>query len=208
MIRWLVALGLTLAALPGAAQVYTYIDAQGNRVFTDQPRPGNATKVEVPPGNRMATPPSATTSTATSEKPPAEPLFRYEMLRLLIPEPDATIRSTAGEMIVTATSEPGLQKGHRYRLLLDGKSTGEPRPSPVFALENIDRGTHHLAVEILDEQDRIVERTANQPFHMQRVSLAQKRRVKPCAKADYGQRPECPLSDKPKEEESSILPFF
>ncbi|WP_434559172.1 DUF4124 domain-containing protein [Pseudomonas sp. Z4-20] len=208
MIRWLLALGLSLTVLPSLAQVYTYIDAQGNRVFTDQPRPGNAKKVELPPGNRMATPPSAATSAAMSAKPPSEPLFRYEMLRLLIPEPDATIRSTAGEMIVTATSEPGLQKGHRYRLLLDGKPTGEPGPSPVFALENIDRGTHHLAVEILDEQDRIVERTANQPFHMQRMSLAQKRRVKPCAKTDYGQRPECPLSDKPKEEESSILPFF
>ncbi|MNG14916.1 hypothetical protein D3C84_987090 [compost metagenome] len=130
------------------------------------------------------------------------------MLRLLIPEPDATIRSTAGELIVSVTSEPGLQKGHRYRLLLDGQPTGAPGASPVFALSNIDRGTHHLAVEILDEQDRIVERTANQPFHMQRMSLAQKRRIKPCATADYGQRPECPLAEKPEEEKSSILPFF
>ncbi|WP_434675751.1 DUF4124 domain-containing protein [Pseudomonas sp. D3-10] len=208
MSRWLLAAALLLSASPGLAQVYTYIDAQGNRVFTDQPRPGNAKKLQLSPGNRMQAPPPGTTSTAPSEEPRPEPLFRYEMLRLLIPEPDATIRSTAGELIVTATSEPGLQKGHRYRLLLDGKPTGAAGPSPVFALKNIDRGSHQLAVEILDEQDRIVERTANQPFHMQRMSLAQKRRVKPCTKADYGQRPECPLADKPKEEESSILPFF
>ncbi|MCE0462886.1 MULTISPECIES: DUF4124 domain-containing protein [Pseudomonas] len=206
MIRWML-LGLALVALPGLAQVYTYIDAQGNRVFTDQPRPGNAKKVQLPPGNRMPTPPVSTAPAPTSDEPP-RPVFHYEMLRLLIPEPDATIRSTAGELIVTATSEPGLKKGHRYRLLLDGQPTGEPGPSPVFALSNVDRGTHHLAVEILDEQDRIVERTANQPFHMQRMSLAQKRRVKPCAMADYGQRPECPLADKPEEEKSSILPFF
>ncbi|WP_210642421.1 DUF4124 domain-containing protein [Pseudomonas sp. Tri1] len=207
MIRWLLALGLALAAQPGVAQVYTYIDAQGNRVFTDQPRPGNARKVELPPGNRMPPPPASAAPVPTAKNLP-EPLFRYEMLRLLIPEPDATIRSTAGELIVSVTSEPGLQKGHRYRLLLDGQPTGAPGPSPVFALSNIDRGSHHLAVEILDEQDRIVERTANQPFHMQRTSLAQKRRIKPCATADYGQRPECPLADKPEEEKSSILPFF
>ncbi|MDU9039492.1 DUF4124 domain-containing protein [Pseudomonas corrugata] len=206
MIRLALALYLSLTALPGMAQVYTYVDAQGNRVFTDQPRPGNAKKVQLPPGNRMPAQPPAATSASTSEAQ-SEPLFHYEMLRLLIPEPDATIRSTAGELIVTATSEPGLKKGHHYRLLLDGRPTGEPGPSPVFALSNIDRGTHQLAVEILDEQDRIVERTANQPFHMQRTSLAQKRRIKPCATADYGQRPECPLADKP-EEESSILPFF
>ncbi|WHS60731.1 DUF4124 domain-containing protein [Pseudomonas sp. G2-4] len=206
MIRWLLALSLLVTALPGMAQVYTYIDAQGNRVFTDQPRPGNAKKVQLPPGNRMPSPPSST-APAPAPKAPPEPLFHYEMLRLLIPEPDATIRSTAGELIASATSEPPLQKGHRYRLLLDGQPTGAPGPSPVFALSNIDRGTHHLAVEILDEQGRVVERTANQPFHMQRMSLAQKRRVKPCITADYGQRPECPLADKP-EEKSSILPFF
>ncbi|MCP2075710.1 UNVERIFIED_ORG: hypothetical protein J2Y77_005146 [Pseudomonas lini] len=206
MIRWLLALGLLLATLPGMAQVYTYIDAQGNRVFTDQPRPGNAKKVQLPPGNRMS-PPSASAAPAPTAENRPEPLFHYEMLRLLIPEPDATIRSTAGELIVSVTSEPGLKKGHRYRLLLDGQPTGAPGPSPVFALSDIDRGTHHLAVEILDEQDRILERTANQPFHMQRMSLAQKRRIKPCAIADYGLRPECPLADKP-EEESSILPFF
>lgn len=32
------------------------------------------------------------------------------MLRILVPEPDATIRSSAGEIIVSVTSEPGLQK--------------------------------------------------------------------------------------------------
>ncbi|SCZ34852.1 MULTISPECIES: DUF4124 domain-containing protein [unclassified Pseudomonas] len=207
MIRWLIALGLSLAALPGMAQVYTYIDAQGNRVFTDQPRPGNAKKVQLPPANRLPTPPASTNPPPAAEVP-SKPLFHYEMLRLLIPEPDATIRSTAGELIVSVTSEPGLKKGHRYRLLLDGQPTGAPGPSPVFALSNIDRGTHQLAVEILDEQDHIVERTANQPFHMQRMSLAQKRRIKPCATADYGQRPECPLAEKPEEEKSSILPFF
>jgi hypothetical protein len=206
MSRWALALCLSLVAWPAMAQIYTYIDAQGNRVFTDQPRPGNAKKVQLPSGNRMPMPPAAATSAPTSEAQ-SKPLFHYEMLRLLIPEPDTTIRSTAGELIVTVTSEPGLKKGHRYRLLLDGRPTGEPGPSPVFALSNIDRGTHQLAVEILDEQDRTLERTANQPFHMQRISLAQKRRIKPCATADYGQRPECPLADRP-EEESSILPFF
>lgn len=142
------------------------------------------------------------------EKAEAKPLFRYDMLRVLVPEPDATIRSSAGELIVSITSEPGLQRGHRYRLLLDGQPTAEPGPSPVFALSNIDRGSHNLSVEILDELGRTVERTANQPFHMLRISLAQKRQVKPCTLADYGQRPECPLKDKPEEEKNPFLRFF
>ncbi|RON11763.1 DUF4124 domain-containing protein [Pseudomonas frederiksbergensis] len=189
-----------LISLPAMAEVFTYIDAQGNRVFTDQPGTRNAKRVPLATSNRMSANPSAAPMTAAKNQ--ANPLFHYDMLRVLVPDPDATIRSTAGELIVSVTSEPGLQQGHRYRLLLDGQPTAEPGPSPVFALSNIDRGSHHLSVEILDERGRTVERTANQPFHMLRISLAQKRQVKPCILTDYGQRPECPLKDKPEEESS------
>lgn len=202
------ALYLMLIALPAAAEVYTYIDAQGNRVFTDQPGSGNAKRVPMATSNRMSANPTGAAPMTTAKKTEAKALFHYDMLRVLVPEPDATVRSSAGELIVSITSEPGLQRGHRYRLLLDGQPTADPGPSPVFALSNIDRGSHHLAVEILDEQGRMVERTPSQPFHMLRTSLAQKRQVKPCTLADYGQRPECPLADKPKEEKSSIFSFF
>jgi hypothetical protein len=196
-----------LLSLPASAEVFTYLDAQGNRVYTDQPKPGNAERVPLATGNRMSAT-GTTPPTAIKKKPEQKPQYRYDMLRVLVPEPDATVRSTPGEIIVSVTSEPGLQRGHRYRLLLDGQPTAEPGLSPVFPLTNIDRGTHQLSVEILDEQGRIVERTANQPFHMQRMTLAQKRKVKPCTLEDFGQRPECPLTDKPAEEKNPLLRFF
>jgi hypothetical protein len=201
------ALGLLLISLAAAGEVYTYIDAQGNRVFTDQPPPGNAKPLQLKQGNRMSANPGAATPAPATSKAKGKALFHYQMLRVLVPDPDATIRNTQGELIVSVTSEPGLQRGHRYRLLLDGKPTADPGPSPVFALTDIDRGSHHLAVEILDEQGRMVERTPNQPFHMLRTSLAQKRQANPCTPADFGLRPECPLADKPKEEKS-IFSFF
>ena len=197
-----------LIALPASAEVFTYVDAQGNRVFTDQPGSGNAKRVPLATSNRMSANPSGAAPGIAGKKPETKPLMHYDMLRVLIPEPDATVRSSAGELIISVTSEPGLQRGHRYRLLLDGQPTAEPGPSPVFALRNIDRGSHTLSVEILDQNGRTVERTANQPFHMLRISLAQKRQVKPCALSDYGQRPECPLKDQPKEETNPFLRFF
>ncbi|MEO8647078.1 DUF4124 domain-containing protein [Pseudomonas sp.] len=197
-----------LIAQPVTAEVFTYVDAQGNRVYTDQPGSGNAKRVPMATSNRMSANPTGAAPMTAPKKTEAKALFHYDMLRILVPEPDATVRSSAGEIIVSVTSEPGLQRGHRYRLLLDGQPTAEPGPSPVFALSNIDRGSHNLSVEILDEQGRTVERTANQPFHMLRISLAQKRQVKPCALADYGQRPECPLKDKPAEEKNPFLRFF
>ncbi|MHC8289454.1 DUF4124 domain-containing protein [Pseudomonas sp. XS1P51] len=197
-----------LIALPASAEVFTYVDAQGNRVFTDQPGSGNAKRVPMGTSNRMSANPTGATPMAAAKETEAKPLFHYDMLRVLVPEPDATIHSSGGELIVSVTSEPGLQRGHRYRLLLDGRPTAEPGPSPVFALSNIDRGSHNLSVEILDEQGRTVERTANQPLQMLRISLAQKRQIKPCALTDYGQRPECPLKDKPVEKKNPFLRFF
>jgi hypothetical protein len=197
-----------LIALPVTAEVFTYVDAQGNRVYTDQPGSGNAKRVPLATSNRMSANPTGAAPLIASQKTEDKPLFHYDMLRVLVPEPDATVRSNAGELIVSVTNEPGLQRGHRYRLLLDGQPTAEPGLSPVFALSNIDRGSHNLSVEILDEQGRIVERTANQPFQMLRISLAQKRKVKPCALTDFGQRPECPLKDKPEEEKNPFLRFF
>ena len=174
MIRaWLI-VAMALVTLQASAEVFTYIDSQGNRVYTDQPR-SNAKRVPIATSNRMSANPTAAAPITTAKKSPEQPPFHYDMLRILVPEPDATIRSSAGEIIVSVTSEPGLQRGHRYRLLLDGQATGEPGLSPVFPLNNIDRGSHNLSVEILDLEGRTVERTANQPFHMLRISLAQKR---------------------------------
>ena len=194
---------LLLLSLPTVAQVYTYIDAEGNRVFTDKPRQGNAEAVQLAPSNSMPAPDSMNQPAAA--EPMAKPVLTYQMLRILIPQPDATVRNNAGSLIVTATSEPALHAGHSYRLLLDGEAVGEPGRSPVFPLENVDRGTHKLVVEIIDAKGLLIERTPSQPFHMQRISLAQKRRVNPCKKDDYGVRPECPLKDKPKEK--SDIPF-
>ena len=197
---------LLLAGLPAAAQVYTYVDADGNRVFTDRPASDNAERIELPPTNNMSLPASTTPAPVAEPRTPAP---SYQMLRILLPQPDVTIRDSAGNLIVTATSEPALHGGHSFRLLLDGQAAGTSGRSPVFSLENIDRGTHQLAVEIIDSQGRILERTPSQPLHMLRISLAQKRLVKPCKKGDYGVRAECPLKDKPAEKKDiPFVPFI
>lgn len=206
-VRSLLLLCLLLITWPAAADVYTYVDPQGNRVFTDQPHPGNARRVDIPPSNISSQPPK---HVVQKNPAPAKPkaMFRYQLLRILVPEPDATVRSMTGELIVSVSNDPVLQNGHTYRLLVDDQPYGQAGRSPVFPLINIDRGTHQLAVEILDETGRILERTPNQPFHMLRISLAQKRLAQPCTETDYGVRPECALADKPAEKKSSFLPFF
>lgn len=190
-----------------SAQVYTYIDAEGNRVFTDKPRSSNAERVMLAPSSNVELSQPAPTVRMAPAPAVSKPTVHYQVLRILVPEPDASIHNGSGEMIVTLSSEPGLLPGHNYRLLLNGQQQGESSRSPVFSLQHIDRGTHQLAAEILDSAGLIVERTPAQPFHMHRMSLTQKRKINPCKKEEYGVRPECPLKDKPKEK-TSILPFL
>lgn len=204
-LHWALICVLMLIGHSAVAEVYTYIDAEGNRVFTDQPHK-NAKKVDIAPSNQIRSA-AKKPSQASSAKPKPGPLFHYQLLRILAPEPDSTIRDIQGNLIVTVTNDPELQPGHVYRLLLDGKVYGDAGRSPVFPLTNIDRGTHQLSIEIVDQYGRVAERTPNQPFHMMRISLAQKRLANPCKNEEYGVRPECPIKDKPPEE-SSILPFF
>ena len=104
-----------------SAQVYTYIDAEGNRVFTDKPRSSNAERVVLAPSNSAQM--SQPQPTVRMAPPPAvsKPTVHYQLLRILVPEPDASIHNGSGDMIVTLTSEPGLLPGHSYRLLLNGE---------------------------------------------------------------------------------------
>ncbi|WBE25324.1 DUF4124 domain-containing protein [Denitrificimonas caeni] len=193
------------------AAIYTYIDSDGERVYTDQPpQHQHAEKVNVAPTNKLP----ATPKVQVIQPPPvyesdsSSLVLQYQILRILAPEPDATVRANERQLTVTVSSEPALQDGHRYRIFLDGEVVAEPSRSPVFRLRDIDRGTHQLAVEIINEQGAVLERTPAQPFHLRQTTLNDKRRVRPCSIDDYGVRAECPLKDKLEEESPSILPFF
>ncbi|WP_311968615.1 DUF4124 domain-containing protein [Pseudomonas baltica] len=185
-----------------SAEVYTYTDAQGNQVFTDQPRK-NAKRVPLPPSNNLnQTPLTVKKSPATpAKKAPLKVVTHYDMLRILAPEPDGTVNQSSGELVVTVTSDPALYEGDQYQILLDGNPVGSPGTSPVIMIKPVDRGLHQLAAQIIDSDGETVERTAPQKLNMQRISLAQKRRNDPCEAADWGVRPECPLSAKPCEKD-------
>lgn len=191
---------MALCSLPLQAAVYTYIGKDGSRVFTDQGDIEGATRVEVRPPNVS----SPTTAVKKLSPPPPEqapeepPELVYDTLRIAMPAADAAIQSNDGGLVVVLESAPDLQPGHLYRLEMDGQVQGTPQRSPVFTLQALDRGTHQLAGEIVDQRGEVLERTPAQPVHIQRISLDQRRRVAGCKEADYGKRPECPEYLRPK----------
>ncbi|WP_462380055.1 DUF4124 domain-containing protein [Pseudomonas sp. Marseille-QA0892] len=201
------ALGLLLALLASqaSAEIYSEVDASGNRVFTDRPSAGSARAVPVKPSNVMPL------TVPVVHAPPTHTVrlkhVIYTALHIDSPAPQTTVRG-AGDVTVTLSSVPELALGHAYRLLIDGAPVSAPSGATSVELSNLDRGEHQLSAEIIDADGNSIIQSERQPLYVHRMSLSQKRMVQPCQKGDYGVRPECPMSDKPPEPRKRFLGLF
>lgn len=174
--RLLTACLLCAIALPAAAQIYKYTDANGNTVFTNQPPEGQAAQtVELPPTNTVdSQPPSAVApkETAAATGP------AYQVLQLTDIPSDEALRANNGTFTVGVDIAPRLQAGHSLRLVLDGQPYGQASNVTRLQLVNIDRGEHNLAVEVLSG-GKPVQQSPAVTFTVQRVSTQNPAKPKP-----------------------------
>lgn len=162
-----------------AQQIYKTVDENGNVVFTDIPprddEVGEQIVVEQP--NSFSVDEAVGDRSQWIVEPDAdedadaeEPRERYLSLAIVSPADDEAIRENAGNITIVTEPTPHLKVGHRMRLIMDGQQVQEGRQAQ-FKLENVDRGTHTIATEILDEQGRVLIRSAPSTFHMLRVAI-------------------------------------
>jgi hypothetical protein len=158
---------LLLIALPATAQIYKYTDAQGNTAYSNQPPDGvTAQPVELPPLNRTQPPPTQAPPTPTPEQD--QPRVAYKVLELTGLPTSEALRANNGTFTVSVLIDPRLQGPHLLRLLLDGQPYGQPGNVPILQLVNIDRGMHHLAVQVVNG-DTVVQQSPTVTFTLQRV---------------------------------------
>jgi len=160
---------LLLIVLPATAQIYKYTDANGATAYSNQPPDGvSAQPVELPPLNSVERQPAGEAAPATEAGRKEEPHKTYEELELTgLPGTEA-LRANNGTFTVTALIKPHLQGHHLLRLLLDGQPYGQPGNVPTLQLVNIDRGEHHLAVQVIDGEN-VVQQSPAVTFTVQRV---------------------------------------
>ena len=158
---------LLLIALPAAAQIYKYTDADGNTAYSNQPPDGvKAQPVELPPLNRVE--PQAASAPPVEGTSREQPLSAYEVLELTNLPTTEALRANNGTFTVNVLIKPRLQGPHLFRLLLDDQPYGQPSNVPILQLVNIDRGTHSLAVQVIDGEN-IVQQSPAVTFTVQRV---------------------------------------
>lgn len=159
---------LLLIALPAAAQIYKYTDANGNTAYSNQPPDGvQAQPVELPPLNRVE-PQAPSAPQAPTAEQPQPPRNAYEVLELAGLPTDEALRANNGTFTVNVLIKPRLQPSHQLRLLLDDQPYGQPSNVPVLQLVNIDRGEHRLAVQVIDGQT-VIQQSPPAVFTVQRV---------------------------------------
>jgi len=163
---------LLLIAFTASANIYRWTDAEGNTVFGDSPPEGvDARPVHVEPPTTVPAMRDAreilergrgNDGETTSSQP-------YERLRIARPGDDEPVRANDGNFTVSVEIAPELrsERGHRLRLMLDG-SAHSISTSPRFALENIDRGTHRISVQVLDNSERVLQESDTVEFHLLR----------------------------------------
>lgn len=164
----------------GAAQskIYKTVDEHGNVVFTDIPprEDESAEQIIVETPNSFAVEEAlgprdqwvVESDTAADET--QEPAFSYKSLEIKSPQDDEAIRENMGNVTVVGVASPRLQRGHSIRLLMDGQPLQEGKQSQ-FALEEVDRGTHSLALEIIDDRGQVLIRSDDSIFHLQRYRI-------------------------------------
>lgn len=158
---------LLLIALPAAAQIYKYTDANGNTAYSNQPPDGVvAQPVELPALNSVESqaPAAPPVDAVTDEQSSSA----YEVLELTNLPTSEALRANNGTFTVNVLIKPRLRGPHLFRLLLDEQPYGQPGNVPVLQLVNIDRGTHSLAVQVISG-DNVVQQSPTVTFTVQRV---------------------------------------
>lgn len=172
----------SVISLPALAQIYTWKDANGNTIYSDQPHP-DATIIELPATNTVqppAMPASAQSNDASSARNGSGQTAggHYRVLTIARPSDAEAIRSNEGTLGLTVNTDPPLSSGHLMRVLMDGELrdeavAGNGQPSQRLNLSGIDRGSHTLTAVIYDARGNLLQSSPAITVHLQRTSVNQ-----------------------------------
>jgi hypothetical protein len=153
-------------------KIYYWVDEDGKSHFSDTAVPGTE-EIDVKNNNLLSTgqKDSDQTDAIASElniDDEDSPVITYQAT-IISPEDDKPLRSNNGTIDIHVKTEPEKENTHRLQLYLDGKKLGSAQISPTMRALNIDRGTHQVQVELLDEDGKVLTKTQVVTVYLQRT---------------------------------------
>lgn len=166
------------------AVIYKTIAADGTVVFTDQKEP-DATVVKPSPLNIIKAPDSSsrankTVNTAAGTRPAAtgvEPVdpapVTITEVQLITPINDQTLIDPQLPFVVQIETRPATTIPEQLvaQLILDGKVVASAQNTQL-PLNSLERGTHSLQVQIIDDQGRIKAESGSVEIHVRKTLVA------------------------------------
>jgi hypothetical protein len=170
---------LSSLAITVQAAVYKHVDEEGNVIrYSDVPQKAGDEPMKVPPpaleydsGTPASVPefkpaPSPPDKAKNEEHKPATAYMAVTILNI---QNDEGIRANGGIFAIQLASQPALdtQAGHRYVVLIDG-AAHQTSDSAAFQLENLQRGTHSISVQVQDKDGSILTSSSPVTMHVLR----------------------------------------
>ena len=161
---------LLLFTGPAQAVICKSIDAEGVVSYTDVPREECANPIRLPEYSRYAPRLIPDTVEQGADAANKVPFTGYETMRILEPRPGGAVRNDDGRVPVLIALQPGLQRGHRVTLTVDGRPLSSTFDDLSIELNGVQRGSHELRAAIADANGkRLIESSVVQ-FTMRQAS--------------------------------------
>ncbi|WP_394202456.1 DUF4124 domain-containing protein [Shewanella waksmanii] len=175
--RTAVILALFILTTFAQATVYKWVDKDGKVHYSDEPVE-NATAVEFKGNtqNNVALPAKPVIEGNAQPEPQAQPSYR---INISSPSEEETIRDNNGDVTIMATISPKLAAGHVLVLVMDDKVKGPPQTSPIFALNNVDRGEHSFEIKVVAQNGKQLASSEKRTIYLHRATIKATPRVMP-----------------------------
>lgn len=155
--------------------LYRWVDDQGRVHYSDRPR-ADAQQVQIGEPmtyteRRPQAPPARTPDTQRSFEP-ADSFAGYNSVGVNSPTHDEVLWNIGGTLRVNLSVQPQLQQGHSIRVNFNGGQVADwPAGSTSHTLKNVFRGTHTLAVSIVDSNGDEIAVSEPVSFHVKQSSI-------------------------------------
>jgi hypothetical protein len=138
-------------------KVYKWTDDKGVVHYTDKPPRQGAKPAQLPPLQSYESR-SSIPNMAPSEPPPAAP--KKVSIQIVSPAADEVYRNADSKIAVAVVVSPALEEGRQLRYFLDSAPQGGPTDSTSKTFSGLERGSHSIAVAVVDTAGRELARSS------------------------------------------------
>jgi hypothetical protein len=163
-----------LALALASADVYRWVDADGQAHYSDRPQAG-AERITITVSNPASIPArngSANGTTQASDDEPPAPITGYQSLTITRPTQEQVLWNIEGQLDVAAAVQPELQPGHALQFRLDGRTMAAKPGAIQTRFSEVFRGEHTLQVDAVDASGKTLISSPMSRFFVRQTSTA------------------------------------